>query len=102
MKITSSCICGNNFFIEHENSCVITDDGVVHNVMDFNVPIGYKILECVFCKKFYFSRMAKKGQFEEITPVEEVNYEDIKKFNMRNNDRGVIKFTEDVLGKMLK
>jgi len=102
MRITTSCICGNNFFIEHENSCVITDNGSIHNVMDFDVPIGYKVLECVFCKKFYIGRQAKKGQFEEIIPVEEFNYEDVKKFQIRNNDRGKVKFSDEVLGKMIR
>lgn len=102
MKIKDKCVCDRNFFIEHENACIIAEDESIHHVLDSNIQIGYKILECINCKKLYIARQHEKGKFEDIIPIEEFTAGDVAKFKIRNDKFSAIRFPDDVLQHMIK
>ena len=96
----ASCECGNNFFIEHENSSVVIQEDI-HEVLNSGSLNGYKIIECVFCRKLYIMRQYQRGRAETIIPIQNFGAEDAKKFLERNNARGTQKFPLEVLNQMV-
>lgn len=102
MQNFNSCQkCNNNFFIEHENAAVI-ENVSSNQVMASDSFIGYKIIECVFCRTLYFSKQYKKGQMEKIVQIDQLSPDDIREFKQRNDLRGKEKFGEEVLSAMLR
>lgn len=98
---TVKCSCGNNFFIEHENATIIVDNKS-NAVLSTESLNGYKILECIFCRRRFIGRQYQKGVMEEIIPIENFRSEDINKFKARNDIRGKEKFSSDILQYMIR
>lgn len=96
----ATCVCGNNFFIEHENASVVSGTDV-HEVLSSSSLIGYKLIECVFCRKLFVARQKKKGQMEEVIPIERFSAEHVDAFKTRNDARGRERFDGDVLRQMI-
>ena len=103
MRTKDKCTrCSKRFFIEHENVSVVDDNDMLLSVMDTNVPVGYKIMECVFCSKMHIGRQYDKGKMEELIPVEEFNSGDMMKFKERVVIRGGVDISDETLHKMMK
>lgn len=73
----------------------------VHQILNSNERVGYKIIECVFCRALYVMRQYHRGKADEIIPIKKFGAADVKRFSERNNDRGSVKFSMDVLNQMV-
>jgi hypothetical protein len=100
-KLFEKCLCGNNFFIEHENASILSNNNV-YNILESASPAGYKIFECVFCRKQYVGRQLKRGQIDEMIPIENFSADDAQKFKERIDKFGSEKYSVDVLQNMIR
>jgi hypothetical protein len=101
MQNFSKCSCGNNFFIEHENATIVIDNKV-YNILASSSPTGYKIIECVFCRRQYLAQQKAKGQMSEVVSLNAVEASDIQKLKERLDKFSSEKFGSEILQHILR